>query len=758
MTNTIPQTAAELMEAGLRIFPVLGAVDHDGEPLDEKEAFKRPRSSGWKSTPLWSDEQLETMIETGQLDTGYGVLCSGLLVVDVDPRNGGTSSIERLLTDIPEIAGAGMIVETGRRDGGKHYYFKAPEGVALVTHLKGYDGIDAKSNGYVIGPASYHASGNTYRIVHGSPDEIDEAPAALVELLRKPEYHRATYEGGVMDVTHQDLADMVAVIDPDCDHETWVRVGMACHDASQGSAFEVWDEWSARGSKYPDSDTLSVRWHSFGKTSLPVTIGTLIHLATENGWVQSVTFTSDDPELTDATPDTLLDTSGVDLLRPPGFVGEVKQWIDDQCRYPREHLATAAALVSVGNVVGLRYTDDLDGVTANMFAFGVADSSSGKEAVLQACQEILVQTGISGAAHGFQKSQQEIMRNLIRHQAAFYIIDEIGIELRKVVNAQSKGSASYLEGLIGSLMSLYSKANGFALMSGDVKEDVRASLVRDLAQHTKAIENNEDPTGRRASKAELSQHQLDNIDKGLDRPFLSLIGFTTAATFDSIIDEEQATSGFIGRALLVREHESNPRPKRPFRKRPMPDAMVAALQGMYDGGNFDTTRDRVEHYDPRKEVTTTQEAKDALSAALDWTMDYAERQKETTGLEAVVRRGYELISKVSLILAAPSGVRTLEHVRWSFALVRRDIDEKLRLVVSNDKTHGTDKNLMAKITKYISDDHGETFGVIKNRLRGYKPEDVQKALDLMAANGTARKEVKQHPKTKKEIIRWYFTG
>jgi len=35
--------------------------------------------------------------------------------------------------------------------------------------------------------------------------------------------------------------------------------------------------------------------------------------------------------------------SGVDLLSPPGFVGQVTDWIDAQCRYPRRRLAVAAA-------------------------------------------------------------------------------------------------------------------------------------------------------------------------------------------------------------------------------------------------------------------------------------------------------------------------------------------------------------------------------------------------------------------------------
>lgn len=748
-------------DADIRFFPLLGTHGHDSEPLTEKEQYKVPRSSGWKATPLWSDEQIELMEETGQLETGYAVLCAGLMVVDVDARSGGVESLARLVEEVPELEDAGLIVATGSGHGSRHFYFRAPEGVALAGKLKDFDGIDVKSGpgAFVVGPGSMHASGNTYTILEGNPDDIDEPPAALVDMLRKPEYHRTEYNGAVMDVTQDDLADMLAHIDPNSmDYEEWVRTGMAIHDTTQGGGYELWVSWSSRSHKH-DEGNMGYKWHSFGKASMPVTIGTLIHYAEAGGWKRSVTFTSDLTEDDTPTVETdLLDISAVDLLRPPGFVGDVKTWIDDQCRYPREHLATAAALVAVGNIAGLRYTDDIDGITANLFAFGVADSSSGKEAVLQAVQKLMVETGISAAAHGFQKSQQEVMRNLIRHQAAYYIIDELGIELGKAVNAQKKGSAAYLEGLIGTLMSLYSKADGKALLSGDVKEDVRKAMQAELAQHMKAIENNEDPTGVRTMKAERLQAQLDTLDEGLDKPFLSLIGFTTPSTFDTLIDEDQATSGFLGRSLLVREHNSNPWPKRPFKKRPMSEAMRNTLRGLYDGGHFNTTNERVEHVGERVQIQTTPEAAQALDKALEWTIEYAEVQKEKTGLEPIPRRGYELLAKISLILAAPSGVRTLEHVRWAYALTKRDVDEKLRLVMSNDKTHGTDKNLMAKITKYISSDHGEKIGVIKNRLRQYKPEDVVKALEMMEATGAARRETTKAKNNGKTTERWYFTG
>lgn len=761
MKNNIKNTAVNMMNAGFRVFPLLGSHDHDGIALDLKESYKRPWSRGWKNTPAtWSDEQIDTMDMMGQFATGYGVLCDGLIVIDVDARNGGIASYDKLVSEIPELENAGLVVATGSGGGSRHVYFKAPADLSLQQHLDGYDGIDFKTSGFVVGPASMHSSGNFYQVIDGNFDDVDEAPKELVSLLERPAYHRVEYDGTFMDVSHDDVADMVSHIPNNAvNYDEWVEIGMAIHHALSGSGYDIWVNWSQQSDKH-DETQMDYKWQSFGKYPNPITIGTLILLAEQNGRTTPVTFENTDIELTsNVDGNDILDTSWCDLLRPPDFVGEVKDWIDTQCRFPREHLAVAGALVSVGNVAGLRFTDDVDGASANMFAFCVADSSSGKEAVLQACQDILVEAGVSAAAHGYQKSQQEVTRNLIRHQPAYYLIDEIGIELKKATGASKKGGAAHLEGLIGALMSFYGKANGRALLSGDVKEDMRKALQGDYARVQKQMEDRGE-TPQLVTKASRLQQQLETLDMGLDRPFLSLMGFTTPSTFDDIIDAEQAASGFVGRALLIREHESNPRPKRPFKKAKFPMGVKGKLMQLYSGGNFDAQDydARVEHVGPRIPIRTTPEAIEALHAASDWIMDFAEDQKEITGLEPVVRRGYELIAKVSLILAVQSGIRTLRHVQWAYALVQRDINEKLRLVLANDMTRPSDQALMANITKIISADHGETFGVIKNKLRKYKPDDVKRALEKMIEKGICDKKVTKHPKNGREVERYFFTG
>src|SRR5690625_3457856 len=290
------------IESGYRVFPLHG-ITPDGrcECGDEKckAIGKHPTQNNWQHTPIWDEEQLEAFDELGWMRSGYGIIVSdGLLVVDGDRRNGGQEVHAKLIADVPEIVGAGVIVETGRKDGGKHFYFLAPPGVSLVQSLPKYKGVDVKTTGFVVGPGSTHASGKQYDMVIGTgPQDIRPAPKALIDLLRRPDSHRTSLAGEQVDVTDNDLADMVKAIDPDCGHDEWVRVGMALHEITGGTGFAIWDNWSRRGKKYPGHDVLDRRWHSFGKSATKVGYGTLHKYATQAGWQEPVTFDYDGPAI-----------------------------------------------------------------------------------------------------------------------------------------------------------------------------------------------------------------------------------------------------------------------------------------------------------------------------------------------------------------------------------------------------------------------------------------------------------------------------
>jgi hypothetical protein len=741
----------DYIDAGFRVFGLLGATDHDGSELPPEQKYKKPCASNWQYTPEWSEDQLDVMEAMGNFSTGFGVLVSGYIIIDIDPRNGGFESYKAMAYDYE--ADSGFVVKTG--GGGLHIYFKAPEGVSIVSKLSQYPGIDFKSSGFVVGSGSLHASGSYYEVKKGSPDDVKEAPQVLIDLLKRPDTYRASVSGSYMDVTIADVNTILSFVSPDCGYDMWITCGMAIHQTLNGDGFDVWNDWSKNGSKYPGIHQLERHWHSFGKSSNPVTFGTLKHFAEDNGYVESVTFTPDESNFDDES--NPLDISGIDLKRPPGFVGQLTQWINNQCLYPRESMAVAAALSAVGCIAGLRNTDDKDGFSTNLFSFCVASSSTGKEAIQQAFAECLRAAGVSGAVHGGIKSEQEIIRNLVRHQAAYYAIDELGLVLRKIKSATARGGAAYLEGVIGLVMSAYSKANGFMLVSGDVKDDLRKELQSELAAVMKMIDEGRDKGGKQLRRSEQIKHALDNIDSGLERPFLSIIGWTTPVTFNDLVDFEQATNGFISRALIFEDQDSNPKRKEKFKRQPLPIGIQATLANLYSPGSTEKP-DRVEYYGDKTRITSTDEALNALDDVYHAFWKMAEDARGTTGLEAIPRRGYELAAKISLILAIPERVRTVEHVRWAYALAKADIERKMKLAFSNmAEKEDPGNSIAAKIQNLISVDHAETMGVLVNRCRPHKREQVEQILSAMVQAGAVEEMITTNPTNKKEVKKYRLT-
>lgn len=114
----------------------------------------------------------------------------GLVVLDVDPRNGGEESLERLIAQYGALPRTPTVLTGG---GGVHFYFDPGEQLVSSADLKtrGYPGVEVKSAGLqVVAPPSLHPSGRRYEWEAGlSPDDMPLAsmPQWLADLAgRKP--------------------------------------------------------------------------------------------------------------------------------------------------------------------------------------------------------------------------------------------------------------------------------------------------------------------------------------------------------------------------------------------------------------------------------------------------------------------------------------------------------------------------------------------------------------------------------------------
>lgn len=71
------------------------------------------------------------------------------------------------------------------------------------------------------------------------------------------------------------------------ERETWLRMGMAVKSELGDSGFQIWDEWSSSADNYNAASAKAV-WKSFKGNG--ITLGTLLHEAKANGWVDNEKF------------------------------------------------------------------------------------------------------------------------------------------------------------------------------------------------------------------------------------------------------------------------------------------------------------------------------------------------------------------------------------------------------------------------------------------------------------------------------------
>lgn len=109
---------------------------------------------------------------------------SSLVVLDIDPRNGGDESFAELEKRFGELPVTPWVHTGG---GGWHLYFWRPAHVEDVRSCAIAPGVEVKGrSGYVVAPTSYHLLGKTYEWDSGRGLEtpLADAPAWLLGLAR----------------------------------------------------------------------------------------------------------------------------------------------------------------------------------------------------------------------------------------------------------------------------------------------------------------------------------------------------------------------------------------------------------------------------------------------------------------------------------------------------------------------------------------------------------------------------------------------
>ncbi len=161
--------ALEYAGIGLKVLPVWAKT-------------KRPCIRSWQKRATSDSERIRSW--WGEFpDASVGILTgrrSNAVVLDIDPRNGGNETLEKLEAAHGSLPDTVEALTGGR---GRHLYFVCPGQLKKGTLA---DGIDFQAEGaYVVAPPSFHESGNCYQWKPGhAPTECElaELPSWVIEL------------------------------------------------------------------------------------------------------------------------------------------------------------------------------------------------------------------------------------------------------------------------------------------------------------------------------------------------------------------------------------------------------------------------------------------------------------------------------------------------------------------------------------------------------------------------------------------------
>jgi hypothetical protein len=450
---------------------------------------------------------------------GVAILKSGLVCLDVDPRNGGYDTMERLenthgkcLSDVVQLTGGG----------GEHRIFMAQ----LVQNLPGKlgAGVDLKADGYFCAEPSIHPNGVAYGWEASSDPTDGCIPSALPgwirDLARGPfgavPFIPATRIVDAKQV--EELREALASIKSD-DYHCWVNFGNALSELGQ-AGFQLWDEWSKNSDKY-DPQQVTRKWRSFKPGAIQ--IESIFFAAQQGGWLNPATIEPEPmPEPVPVEQVIVAQAPApqpipANLLTPPGILGDITNWIDQTSSKPQPQFAVQTAIAFAATVLGRRFVT-VHRNWSSLYLLNIGKSASGKEHGKWALETLLEACDMGNLiGPSSYTSGAGLMSSLHDQPTHVTVIDEFGKELEQ---SSVKGN-SRAQSTMKSLIECWGRCDGVMRPQG-------YSTVGLSAKDAAAIK-----------------------ERCVRNPALTMLAMTVPESFFDSIGSAAARDGFLNRFLIV---------------------------------------------------------------------------------------------------------------------------------------------------------------------------------------------------------------
>jgi hypothetical protein len=398
-------------------------------------------------------------------DAGIGIYmqASGLVAVDVDPRNGGHFDLERieaergrLLTDVLAFTGGG----------GQHLVFLAPSDIGRLPG-KLAKGIDLKADGYILVEPSLHPSGKTYQWESSSSPLEGNVPSPLPGWIADMSREAPAPSGAMAGPAPRALADSeiselqaaLALI-PAVERDDWLHVGMALHkDVGGALGFDLWSTWSKSAPEKFDPQDQQRVWRSFTRKPMgeAIQLGTVFDLAYKHGFSRPKTPPAlvlvppapgkPDPRTLNTVPE-VVDGPKVQLqAMPVQGLNDLARWIFDSAPNAHGLLAQATALALAATCAGRRYVSEF-GDPATCFFGLLTPTTSQARPMLTAAESALIDINLRRLVRSQRMgSAQQVYASFVRSSSVLYAADDWGDQITHA-KRQPSGLLSIAHGVL----------------------------------------------------------------------------------------------------------------------------------------------------------------------------------------------------------------------------------------------------------------------------------------------------------------------
>ena len=196
-----------------------------------------------------------------------------------------------------------------------------------------------------------------------------------------------------------------------------------------------------------------------------------------------------------------------DFYSPPGFVGDLADFIVDNSKYRQPILALSASLAYTGVLMGRKVATE-ENTRSNLFIAALARTGHGKESARAVIKRLDAQLGLECFGAEKVTSRAAIERILAWRNSSLFMIDEFGLFMRAIFN---ENAPKYAVEVMSTFMEIYTSSG---------------------------VYYGQDKASRDEKRFEI------------DQPCCSIYGTSTPETFWSSLDSSKVRDGSMNRFTI----------------------------------------------------------------------------------------------------------------------------------------------------------------------------------------------------------------